>query len=154
MPPTSGFPVESSWFLVRRSRRLLVRMLSLSLPLLEPLSTWAFHSLYSSNGEQRRNLTDRQTQMVSRAARYWRKTDIVICITKWKKQKQEIWPDTCCVLLWYAVNHHFHCFVHLQHFLNELYMLFTCNLQCIAMLKWRFTLHGGSGKWEPCEVVA
>lgn len=54
--PTSGFPVESSWSLVLRSRRVLVRMLSLSLPLLEPLSTWAFHSLYSSNGEQRRNL--------------------------------------------------------------------------------------------------
>lgn len=59
--PTSGFPVESSWSLVRRSRRFRVRMLSLSLPLLEPLSTWAFHSLYSSNGEQRRNLHNRHT---------------------------------------------------------------------------------------------
>lgn len=53
---TSGFPLASSWSLVRRSSRVLVRMLSRSLPLLEPLSTWAFHSLYSSNGEQRRNL--------------------------------------------------------------------------------------------------
>lgn len=53
---TSGWPVLSRWSLVRRSSRVLVRMLSRSLPLLEPLSTWAFHSLYSSNGEQRRNL--------------------------------------------------------------------------------------------------
>lgn len=59
--PTRGFPVTSVWSLVRLSRRLLVRMLSLSLPLLEPLSTWAFHSLNSSNGEQRRNLTDGST---------------------------------------------------------------------------------------------
>lgn len=61
---TRGFPAASSWSLVRLSRRLLVRRLSLSLPLLEPLSTWAFHSLNSSNGEQCRNLPDRWTQWV------------------------------------------------------------------------------------------
>lgn len=53
---TRGFPAASVSSLVRLSRRLLVRMLSLSLPLLEPSSTWAFHSLNSSKGEQCRNL--------------------------------------------------------------------------------------------------
>jgi len=35
-------------------------MLSLSRPRGEPLSTWSFHTLYSSNGEQRRNLENQQ----------------------------------------------------------------------------------------------
>lgn len=62
--PTRGFPVVSSWSLVRRSSRVLVRMLSLSLPLLEPLSTWAFHSLYSSKGAQRRNLMNKNKNKI------------------------------------------------------------------------------------------
>ena len=53
---TRGLPTESSWSFVLRSKRLLVRILNRSPPFFEPLSTWLFHRLKSSNGEQRRNL--------------------------------------------------------------------------------------------------
>lgn len=53
---TKGLPAESSWSLVLRSKRLLVKRLSLSPPFFVLLSTWYFHTLYSSKGEQRRNL--------------------------------------------------------------------------------------------------
>lgn len=53
---TKGLPAESSWSLVLCSKRLLVKRLSLSPPFLVLLSTWYFHTLYSSKGEQRRNL--------------------------------------------------------------------------------------------------
>lgn len=53
---TKGLPVESSWSLVLRSKRLLVKIFNRSPPFFEPLSTWLFQRLNSSNGEQRRNL--------------------------------------------------------------------------------------------------
>lgn len=53
---TKGLPVESSWSFVLLSKRLLVKIFNRSPPFFEPLSTWLFHSLNSSNGEQRRNL--------------------------------------------------------------------------------------------------
>lgn len=53
---TKGLPDESSWSLVLRSKRLLVKIINLSPPFLVLLSTWLFHTLNSSKGEQRRNL--------------------------------------------------------------------------------------------------
>lgn len=55
---TRGLPVESSWSFVLLSKRLLVKMLNRSPPFIEPLSTWLFQRLNSSNGEQRRNLLE------------------------------------------------------------------------------------------------
>lgn len=53
---TKGLPVQSSWSFVLLSKRLLVKIVNRSPPFFEPLSTWLFHRLNSSNGEQRRNL--------------------------------------------------------------------------------------------------
>lgn len=53
---TKGLPAESSWSFVLCNKRLLVKRLSLSPPFLVLLSTWYFHTLYSSKGEQCRNL--------------------------------------------------------------------------------------------------
>lgn len=66
---TKGLPAESSWSLVLRNKRLLVKRLSLSPPFSVLLSTWYFHTLYSSKGEQRRNLKQEERRLKTKGRR-------------------------------------------------------------------------------------